>query len=35
MAIKQVIQTQYREVLKRAFPNGDLEKLDKNRLIQL
>jgi hypothetical protein len=27
MAVKQVIQTQYHEVLKRAFPNGDLAKL--------
>ena len=27
MAVKQVIQTQYHEVLKRAFPNGDLDEL--------
>ncbi|WP_057738647.1 MobQ family relaxase [Liquorilactobacillus uvarum] len=27
MAVKQVIQTQYHEVLKRAFPNGDLDDL--------
>ena len=27
MAVKQVIQTQYREVLRRAFPNGDFNKL--------
>ena len=27
MAVKQVIQTQYQEVLKRAFPNGDLDEL--------
>jgi len=27
MAVKQVIQTQYHEVLKRAFPDGDLDDL--------
>ena len=27
IAVKQVIQTQYHEVLKRAFPNGDLDDL--------
>lgn len=27
MAVKQVIQTQYQEVLKRAFPNGDFNEL--------
>ena len=27
MAVKQVIRTQYHEVLKRAFPNGDLDDL--------
>ena len=27
MAVKQVIQTQYQEVLRRAFPNGDFNKL--------
>ena len=27
MAVKQVIQTQYHEVLKRAFPNGDFNEL--------
>ena len=27
MTVKQVIQTQYHEVLKRAFPNGDLDEL--------
>ena len=27
MAVKQVIKTQYHEVLKRAFPNGDLDDL--------
>ena len=27
MAVKQVIQTQYQEVLRRAFPNGDLDGL--------
>ncbi|APP13819.1 nickase (plasmid) [Lactiplantibacillus plantarum subsp. plantarum] len=27
MAVKQVIQTQYHEVLKRAFPKGDLDEL--------
>jgi hypothetical protein len=27
MAVKQVIQTQYQEVLRRAFPNGDLDEL--------
>ena len=27
MAVKQVVKTQYQEVLKRAFPNGDLDEL--------
>ena len=27
MAVKQVIQTQYQEVLRRAFPNGDFNEL--------
>ncbi|MEK2589232.1 nickase, partial [Lentilactobacillus buchneri] len=27
MAVKQVIKTQYHEVLKRAFPKGDLDGL--------
>ncbi|MEA0995845.1 hypothetical protein U5Q31_15885, partial [Lactiplantibacillus plantarum] len=27
MAVKQVIKTQYHEVLKRAFPKGDLDEL--------
>lgn len=34
MAVKQVIQTQYHEVLKRAFPNGDLDELPMIKLEQ-
>ncbi|ULH75681.1 MobQ family relaxase [Levilactobacillus brevis] len=34
MAVKQVIQTQYYEVLKRAFPNGDLDELPMIKLEQ-
>ena len=34
MAVKQVIQTQYLEVLKRAFPNGDLDELPMIKLEQ-
>ncbi|WP_435404181.1 MobQ family relaxase (plasmid) [Lactiplantibacillus plantarum] len=33
-AVKQVIQTQYHEVLKRAFPNGDLDELPMIKLEQ-
>ncbi|WHQ67407.1 MobA/MobL family protein (plasmid) [Lactiplantibacillus plantarum] len=34
MAVKQVIQTQYHEVLKRAFPNGDLDEFPMIKLEQ-
>lgn len=34
MAVKQVIKTQYHEVLKRAFPNGDLDELPMIKLEQ-
>ncbi|WP_436665872.1 MobQ family relaxase [Lactiplantibacillus plantarum] len=34
MAVKQVIQAQYHEVLKRAFPNGDLDELPMIKLEQ-
>lgn len=34
MAVKQVIQTQYHEVLKRAFPKGDLDELPMIKLEQ-
>lgn len=34
MEVKQVIQTQYHEVLKRAFPNGDLDELPMIKLEQ-
>lgn len=34
-AVKQVIQIQYQEVLKRAFPNGDLEQLSLIRQEQV
>ncbi|MHC1511618.1 MobQ family relaxase [Pediococcus pentosaceus] len=34
MAVKQVIQTQYHEVLKKAFPKGDLDELPMIKLEQ-